>query len=218
MSKGILTTLLLITMFAKIQSTQFYLLRHAQGFHNVPPEGFSGDWATDPLMYDAELTPVGHSQTLEKQPVYANFIFDEIYVSPLKRCRQTLLGVYPPASNLTVIVDDRLIEQPAWDGVCNKRAERADLIATSPVSWDFSGVAELNPFRHNSQEEDYAKIRSFTADVVKKHPEGKVLVVAHAGWIWRWFNIFKGFDVGLENCQMVSESLDAASLKSGLES
>jgi broad specificity phosphatase PhoE len=195
-------------MFIESQATQFYLLRHAQGFHNVPPVGFTGDWATDPLMSDAELTEVGHTQTLEKQAFYADFQFDEIYVSPLKRCRQTLLGVYPRARNLTVIVDDRLIEQPAWDGVCNRRAERADVIATSPVTWDFRGVAELNPFGHTSLEVDHEKIRSFTKDVLKQHPGGKVFVVAHAGWIWRWFEIFKGISVGLENCQMVSALLD----------
>lgn len=199
---------ILCSSFVMCQSTQFYLLRHAQGFHNVPPPDFNGDWATDPLMADAVLTDVGHMQTLNKRPLYTDFKFDEIYVSPLRRCRQTLLGVYPPAANLTVIVDDRLIEQKAFGAVCNQRAERDDVISTSPASWNFSGVAEVNPYGPTSDDEDFALIRSFTSDVIKKHPDGKVLVVAHAGWIWRWFELFKGDGFGLDNCEMVSVSLD----------
>ncbi len=60
---------LLAFSFAMCDATQFYLLRHAQGFHNAPPPGFSGDWATDQLMADAELTSIGIAQTLNKRPL-----------------------------------------------------------------------------------------------------------------------------------------------------
>lgn len=199
---------LLAFSFVMCDATQFYMLRHAQGFHNAPPEGFSGDWATDPLMADAELTAVGLAQTLNKRQLYTDAKFDQIYVSPLRRCRQTLLGVYPAAANLTVIVDDRLIEQTAYGAVCNRRAERDSVVSTSPSGWDFHRVSEVNPYAPSSDEADFAKIRTFTKDVMEKHPDGIVLVVAHAGWIWRWFEMFKGDGVSLGNCEMESVVLD----------
>ena len=194
--------IILAAYFALCDATQFYMLRHAQGFHNAPPEGFSGDWASDPLMADAELTTVGIAQTLNKRQLYTDMNFDQVYVSPLRRCRQTLLGVYPVAANLTVIVDDRLIEQTAYGAVCNKRVERDDVISTSPRGWDFRGVGVVNPYGPSSDEMDFEKIRSFTKDVLAKWPDGTVLVVAHAGWIWRWFEMFNGGGVSLGNCEM----------------
>jgi len=101
-------------------------------------------------------------------------------------------------------VDDRLIEQTAFGAVCNKRVERDSVISTSPDCWDFRGVSELNPYGPISDADDFAKIRTFTKNVVNKHPDGSVLVVTHAGWIWRWFEMFKGSGVSLANCEMTT--------------
>lgn len=188
-------------------TTQFYFLRHAEGIHNVHLEGFVGDWSTDPIFMDARLTSNGHYQTLEKRTAFGHVNYDAIYTSPMRRCRQTLLGVYPHAANFSVVVDDRLIEIPSGIHICNKRIERDEVIATSPESWNFDGVSENNPFQVLSPEMEDDKIISFTNDVIKKHPNGKVLVVAHSGVIWRWFKLYKGQDIGLPNCEIAIATL-----------
>jgi broad specificity phosphatase PhoE len=193
--------------------TQFYFLRHAEGLHNLPMGALVKDWATNPIFMDAQLTPTGHSQTLEKRLAYGHVKFDAIYTSPMRRCRQTLLGVWPNAANLSVVVDDRLIEIPSGIHICNKRVERDEIIATSPSGWNFDRVSENNPFQALTQEMEDEKIISFTNYILKQHPNHKILVVAHSGVIWRWFKLFKDQDVWLPNCEIAIATLKKSESK-----
>jgi broad specificity phosphatase PhoE len=183
--------------------TKFYLLRHAEGWHNSPPSDYSGDVYSDPLFRDAELTPIGIEQCLAKSYEISNIAFDAIYCSPLRRCRQTLLHVKPDAAHLNVRVDDRLIEQPTGKNICDCRLERCTIVYDSPGKWDLSGVASENPFLKKSDELDRQKIRSFTEMIVRKYPEGRILIVTHGTWIYRWTEMFHEYGVLVGNCQYV---------------
>ena len=182
--------------------TTFYFLRHAQGIHNAPPEGYDRDMSIDPDFKDARLTPYGQQQTMMRRGEYGDMAFDAMYSSPLRRCRQTLLGVYPQASVLPVVLDDRLVEQPSGHHIADRRMERSDVLAASPAAWDFSAVSEANPFSGGNATVDTANLVSFTRDVKERFPSGRVLVVAHSGVIRNWFRIHKGTDVWLDNCEM----------------
>ena len=163
-------------------------VRHAQGTHNV------SDY-TAYENFDAELTDVGHQQTRDNM-ITDNF--DAIYCSPLRRCRSTLLGMYPASKHMNIQLDDRLMEHPCGVNICDKRLEKRDMIF--PKDWDATMVSEITPWEIN-QDADIEKIKSCTNDLIKKHNGHRVLVVSHSQWIFRWFKIYANQDVYLENCK-----------------
>lgn len=179
-------------------STEVTFLRHAQGWHNVVSNDYNGDFANDPLFRDAELTPAGLEQCAARRDEFSKMDFDVIYCSPMRRCRQTLLGVYPKADELNVYVDDRLIEQPTGTCSCNHRLERDEM--TCSKKWDLSGVSLVNPFNTVCDVNDKRKISSFTEMIKEKHKGKKVLVVSHGTWIYRWTEMYSINVVVLKNC------------------
>lgn len=189
--------------------TNFYLLRHAQGWHNAPGPDYVGDSYNDPLFRDAELTPVGLEQTVAKRATFANLVFDAIYCSPMRRCRQTLLGVYPGAADMNVHVDDRLIEQPSGKNISDHRFERDSVVSECPKKWDVSGVSVSNPFLVKSDSVDQQKMRNITQYIMRKYPSGNVLIVAHGTWIGRWLELYQGDTYFIENCQHVEVTMES---------
>jgi len=185
-----------------------YLLRHAQGWHNEPGPNYVGDSYNDPLFRDAELTPVGLEQTAIKRLELATTLFDAIYCSPMRRCRQTLLGVYPKAANMNVHLDDRLIEQPTGKNLADYRFERDFIINTSPKKWNVSGVSPINPFNSSSDSLDMEKIRNMTQHILKKHSTGNVLIVTHGAWIGRWLQMYQNNTYYIDNCQYIIATVE----------
>jgi len=185
--------------------TEIYFLRHAQGLHNAWPTGYVGDARSDPLFRDAPLTTIGALQTVAAQPAFAGINFDAIYCSPMRRCRQTLLGIYPESASMQVVVDDRLIEQPSGGNICDHRLEHDWIVGNCPDKWDLSGVQVVNPFLNGSAEGDAQKIRNITQHILRSHPGGRVLVVGHGRWIKNWFDMYKGAGSGyyLANCAFI---------------
>lgn len=185
-----------------------YLLRHAQGWHNDPGPNYVGDSYNDPQFRDAVLTPVGLEQTVAKRLELATTVFDAIYCSPMRRCRQTLLGVYPKAVDMNVHLDDRLIEQPTGKNIADYRLERDLIINTCPKKWDGTGVAVINPFNISSDSLDQQKIRNMTQHILKKHVTGNVLIVTHGAWIGRWLEMYQGHTYYIDNCHYVIATLE----------
>ena len=172
-------------------------VRHAQGTHNI-------SYVNDPANFDAELTDIGHQQTKENI-IIGSGVFDAIYCSPLRRCRSTLLGIYPESETMPVILDDRLMELPCGLNICDKRLEKSDMIL--PKNWDNSNISEINPWIVDSNE-DTEKIKSFTNDLVNKHKCHTVLIVGHGNWNYRWFNIYSDKDIYLNNCQSILTTIN----------
>lgn len=179
-------------------------VRHAEGFHNSDHRARGNIAYSDPANRDAALTPIGHQQTQREMRNYIYEKYDAIYCSPLQRCRQTLLGIYPAARELPVIVDDRLME-PQGDHLCNWRADRAEIVATVPPCWDMLAVSETNPggppHTNESGYTFHSRIRAWTADMVTRHhPDARILVVTHYTWTQHWFDIHRDETVCLANC------------------
>lgn len=188
--------------------TTFVLMRHAEGTHNVDFFKIGGkeQW-THPIYTDAELTENGIKQAAAAQETLKPYVFEAIYCSPLRRARATLLGAYPEAQNLPVIVDDRAIEQPQGMNSCDKRLERDMVIADCPPSWNTDNIGITNPF---FQEFDMSleHLQCFTEDIQKAHPNGTVLVIAHGTWIHNWLLTFRGFSRPmLANCEIIVVTL-----------
>lgn len=190
--------------------TKIYLLRHAQGLHNARPADCDlNALRTDPLFRDAVLTEVGYSQTIQLRQEFAGLKFDVIYCSPMRRCRQTLLGIKPETIDIGVILDDRLIEQPTGINICNHRLDRNEVIASCPAAWNVSEVHDINPFHNMSDVADVQNIQSIVRHICTSHAGMVVLVVGHGAWIRRCINMYKGVDNSrsINNCSYVVISM-----------
>lgn len=193
-------------------NVEFVFIRHAQATHNVAAEERGESAYYDPIFRDAELTDEGHLQVSRvRRERGGDFVGPSgrltpvvIYCSPLRRCRQTLLGVLPIAAEIGVRVDDRLMEPQSH--VCNHRIERADLVRVCPPAWSLDGVAEANP-KDGGGDSIVKRIREWTAEVLSTHPGQRVLVVSHFTWIQNWFRIFKREVVAPENCGILRATL-----------
>jgi broad specificity phosphatase PhoE len=193
---------------------EFVFIRHAQATHNVAAE-IRGDSAyEDPTFRDAELTDEGHLQVSRvRRERGAEFAGPSgaltpavIYCSPLRRCRQTLVGVMPFVRDVAVRVDDRLMEPQSH--VCNHRIEKSALVAVCPPTWSLECVSEVNP-KDGGGDSIVKRIREWTAEVLAAHPGQRVLVVSHFTWIQNWFRIFKKELVAPANCGILCATLRA---------
>ena len=177
--------------------TTILFVRHAQGTHNLCAELHGDKGYSDPQYLDAELTPKGIRQTTENRLFEK---FDAIYCSPMRRCRQTLLGIYPLSKDLPVIMDDRLVEQPCGYNICDRRLDKSEIIQSFPPSWDHTHVADVYPWLID-EKADEEKIWTITKELLDKHQNQTILVVCHGTWIHRWFKLFTNtVTPWLENC------------------
>ena len=180
--------------------TTFVFYRHAQGYHNVDGK-LRGDAAYhDPINLDATLTDFGIKQARSNK--INNEKFDEIFCSPMRRCKQTLLGIYPESQMLPVIVDDRLIEQPQGRHISDKRLDKNDPNSYTPLRWNTQLVSEINPYISDINK-DIEKILNFTKYIKARYPNGKVLVVTHGRWLHNWLMIYKNEDRWIDNCECI---------------
>jgi probable phosphoglycerate mutase len=178
-------------------------IRHAQGTHNKIASSIGAGSYNDPINIDAELTPLGLKQTIDNRLFEE---FDAIYCSPLRRCRHTLLGVYPLSETLPVILDDRLMEQPCGGNICDRRLEKSEILPTFPPSWDHSKVLDKYLWIKDI-DKDIEKIKSFTEELKNKHQNQNILIVSHGTWIYRWFALMKYESVILDNCKVARTTL-----------
>lgn len=182
----------------------FVFVRHAQGTHNLDYSLIGDDAYNKPRNLDAALTTFGHSQTEKARTLFAHQQFDVILCSPLRRCRETLIGIYPAAVSLPVVLDDRLME-PQGAHLCNRRKEKPELIRLLPAKWDLTNVGEANLYDAGVEKrpEFYRRIASVTEDICVRWPGKRILVVTHHMWIRHWHNIYYGIEVPVENCAWV---------------
>lgn len=183
--------------------TQLVFVRHAEGTHNV-----DNDY-NNPIHKDAMLTEKGYSQITDKIadgiPVFSSF--DAVFCSPMQRCRQTLMGLYPESKESVVIVDDKLIEQPQGYHICNMRSEKALIELNVPPSWDLNSVSESNPYLFDTVA-DRQRLWDFTNYVKENFSEKRVLVVTHCTWVFNWLSLYENkTNVWLNNCEFLEVSI-----------
>jgi len=184
-----------------------YLLRHAQGTHNVNFYKVKGNHWNDPLYIDAELTAEGFKQTQKVQGEFKEIKFSAIFCSPLRRCRNTLLAVLPESESFPVTLDDRLLELPLGLNLCDRRLEREEILKTCPESWITKQVGEKNPCEPQTSNYELSLIQDFIVDVRRKNIVGNILLVSHGNWIERFLHVYKLKPQFLENCQYIKVTL-----------
>lgn len=180
----------------------FTFLRHAEGVHNADARSHGPVAYTFPKNRDAPLTIEGWRQTVERGKLIDISEFTHIFCSPLLRCIQTLTGVAHSARELPVILDDRIMEPQGGD-ICNKRAEKSDLLI--PSLWNTEKVSEVNPW--TIEDSLHERVVAATEDILKAYPNANILVVSHYQWIKEWFRTYKKEEVLLKNCEVARAEL-----------
>ena len=146
-----------------------YLLRHGETVWNADGNRYCG--ATD-----VELTAKGLQQAQLAATALAGLSFDAVYSSPLQRAFQTARIA---SGGTNVIVDQRLIEADfgQWEGKTKEEfiAENADLWkdwCQAPGHTRAGGTGE-------TAKQVIDRVDDFFWDMMKKHPDGTLLVIAH---------------------------------------
>ena len=188
---------------------QLIFIRHAQAAHNADAL-IRGDIAYhDPIHKDSSITDLGKQQIVKGEP-YTDSP-DVIYCSPMLRCRQTLLAMYPTASTATVHLDDRLMETQGI-AMCNRRSSLPDIVNVIPQSWATAGINTENPFDHvrecysvdESVMSEFAdRIRAFMTYLEAKHRDETILIMTPHDWIRTWFYIYKNVRISPKNCEVL---------------
>ncbi|GAA4311231.1 histidine phosphatase family protein [Compostibacter hankyongensis] len=146
-----------------------YLLRHGETPWNADGNRYCG-------RTDLPLTAkgIGQAQTVHEQ--LKHHAFDDVYSSPLQRARHTAEIV---SGRAAVRNDTRLIEAGfgAWEG-----KTRDQFIAEAPELWE---AWNRDPSRvraggtGDTALEVVMRTEAFFSDLLRQHPGGTVLVVAH---------------------------------------
>jgi broad specificity phosphatase PhoE len=102
--------------------------------------------------------------------------FDAIYSSPMKRAMQTAESIKKRAE---ITIDERLIERYYGDFEGKGRADVDNISALRADMWntrrnmEFGGIEKVLDFEK--------RIFDFYDDVLAKHPDGNILIIAHGG-------------------------------------
>jgi broad specificity phosphatase PhoE len=173
--------------------TIFVFVRHGQATHNLT----KAYW--DPRERDAPLTDEGVRQAWDLRVDHLADRCDAIFCSPLQRCRYTLTLLLGDMSRIArVSLDDRLME-PQGSAIVNRRMEYTDLKSCVPTTWDLERVGSVNPFdvwvEGGSVGEEGnigfdRRVRTWTEEMCRRWPNGRILVVSHHDWIASWFRQF----------------------------
>lgn len=176
--------------------TKLFLVRHGET-----------DWNRDGRWQggsDTRLNETGREQARELADTLDGSI-DALYSSDLARARETaeILGA---KLGLEVQLDERLRERGfgAWEGLTS--AEIEERFAKSHQRWragEGPGADDAEPF------DTFAgRITAFLDEVLERHPDEEVLVVAHGGSIRVIHALAQGLDYvrdhrqipGVPNC------------------
>jgi broad specificity phosphatase PhoE len=189
--------------------TVFVFVRHGQATHNLT----KAYW--DPRERDAALTAEGVRQASDLRPERLWDRCDAIWCSPLQRCRDTLILLLGDMSRIARIsLDDRLME-PQGSAIVNRRMEYTDLKSHVPATWGLERVDSVNPFDiwveggsvGNEGHSGFdRRVRTWTEEMCRRWPNGRILVVTHHDWIASWFRQFGESgkrNVSLKNCDWV---------------
>ncbi|WP_353717507.1 histidine phosphatase family protein [Dyadobacter sp. 676] len=147
-----------------------YLLRHGETSWNADGNRYCG--ATD-----IGLTQKGLEQAHLAAALLKGVQFDAVYTSPLQRAHRT--AAIASGNRADIIVEQRLIEASfgEWEG-----KTRAEFIAENPALWN-AWAQEPDYVRAGGTGETavevVTRVDDFFNELITKHPNGTVLVVAH---------------------------------------
>lgn len=147
-----------------------YLLRHGETAYNADGNRYCG-------RTDINLTPKGIAQATEVYELLKNKKIDAVYSSPLIRAKQTA----EIATGREVITDSRIIEVDfgSWEGKTSTEFIRED-----PLSWEKWMEDPLTAIAGTTGEtgqEILFRVKSFFTQMMNKHYNQTIVVVAHNG-------------------------------------
>ena len=161
--------------------TKLYLVRHGQTTFNAERR-IQG-------QMESELTDEGRAQAELLRNKLKEVGFDALYVSPMQRTRETA-RILTRGFGLTPVYDDSLKEilMGDWQGRLVEDLEKEYAV-------------ELDVFWHHPENfhrpscETYEQLRRRAShameEIVKKHPNRKVLVVTHGALLKTLYTYFK---------------------------
>jgi broad specificity phosphatase PhoE len=173
-----------------------YFIRHAEGYHNVN-ESYH--------IFNPELTPLGKQQVEQKRHIFKNIIFDDIFVSPLKRTIQTATGLFCSESNNVRMSALEEIREVVYNP-CDLRqnisvtAIQYPHVSFSIVKYNIDIFNNEN-IKHESDES--IKKRCIYVDNMLRNYNGKhVALVSHGGFIEKFMEyIHNKKNIFLSNCE-----------------
>jgi 2,3-bisphosphoglycerate-dependent phosphoglycerate mutase len=166
------------------------------------------DWNRDGRWQghsDTPLNDAGREQARRVAPELSDV--DVVYSSDLARARETAEILAEPLG-LEVRLDPRLRERGfgTWEGRTSAEIEAA--FQDEHASWlagDSPGAADAEPFDVFG-----ARVQEFVAEVLERHPDETVLIVAHGGSLRAVQALAQGLDYvrdhrlipGMANCEV----------------
>jgi broad specificity phosphatase PhoE len=147
-----------------------YLVRHARSVDNAA-QRVQG-WL------DSELDNYGLQQAALVGERFRPKRLTALYASPLTRAARTARAI-ADACGVEIVFDERLREyhMGAWTGMTPQEIE-----AVMPQGWFDGNVDRVGPGGESALDMR-ARVESFLADVLARHPDGLVAAVAHGGTI-----------------------------------
>ncbi|EKX52569.1 hypothetical protein GUITHDRAFT_101736 [Guillardia theta CCMP2712] len=195
---------------AEFHGKQVYIIRHAQGQHNV---SFQFD-------FDPPLTKVGRQQVKQQHEISKTLGVEVVIVSPLRRTLQTATGLFPGHTNMVAFEDIRetLTES------CNLRQPVED--AMKEFSHVDFHLIEIGDDKALARFEELSDAKAFNLDVecnapetireihercestlrfIASRPEKKIAIVSHAAFLAEFMEVCQAREQVsryLDNCEI----------------
>ncbi len=180
---------------AKSTSCEVVLVRHAHSTANLKGILAGRD-------NRVALSPRGRQEAIELVPVLAKMEFEEIYSSPLRRCKETLVPYLQGRSEQLHLVDDLIeMEYGSWSGKALSTLSRNELwksIQSRPSTVRFP---EGESFGEMS-------LRANQAVINLASGKSRILILSHGDVI----KSIVAFHLGLSLDQFQRISIDPASI------
>lgn len=152
---------------------EIFLVRHGQTEWNAL-EKMQG-------QTDIELNEIGREQAQITGEQIKNENIDLIITSPLKRAKETA-EIISKNFNAPMIEDKRLMERGFGELEGKTLKEREQLKEKTPEIdeiWNYS--QNSNNYNVEKMKDFFRRIYEFLDETIEKHPDKKILLVAHGG-------------------------------------
>lgn len=147
-----------------------YLLRHGETAYNADGNRYCG-------LTDLDLTDRGIEQAKQIAVLLQGASIDSVYASPLRRAYRT--AALATGGQFEVKTDQRLMELDfgSWEG-----KTRQEFVAENPAlweAWDASPEKARAGGTGNTALEIVKRVDTFFSDMLIKHANANIMVVAH---------------------------------------
>jgi glucosyl-3-phosphoglycerate phosphatase len=174
------------------------LIRHGQSTFNAA----CTEAGSDPLHYDARLTPLGHAQVAAARAMLGATKYDLVVTTPFSRAVETALGLFG-AADVPILVE--ALHRERLESSCDIGRSKAELARDFPnLVFDhlddpwWHDCAEKNALGHAIEPEEVfiVRVHDFRRWLMAR-PEPRIAVIGHG----TFFRHLTG--VPLANCEVL---------------